>query len=227
MTWRTASIGAVIVLAGAAFGNVQAPVGSAEPASGHGYSTLAKITQQNVTKLGGAWLDHLENGAATRAQESTPVAVGGILYVQTAQGDVFAVNGATGKVDWEYHSGFPGTERGVAVAGGRVFAAVGQEHVVALNQATGALVWRVQVGTPGQDTQANGSATPWTVYENGLVLVGTENGGASGMRGHLYALHASDGTAAWTFAGTAGPGQPGHDTWKGSSWKLGGGDAWM
>ncbi len=227
MTWRTASIGAVIVLAGAAFGNVQAPVRSAEPASGHGYSTLAQITQQNVTKLGGAWLDHLENGAASRAQESTPVVVGGILYVQTAQGDVFAVNGATGKVNWEYHSGFPGTERGVAVAGGRVFAAVGQEHVVALNQQTGALIWRAQTGTPGQDTSANGSATPWTVYENGLVLVGTENGGASGMRGHLYALHATNGSHAWTFAGTAGPGQAGHSTWKGNSWELGGGDAWM
>ena len=47
------------------------------------------------------------------------------------------------------------------------------------------------------------------------------------MRGHLYALRASTGAVAWSFAGTAGPGQPGHNTWKGSSWKLGGGDVWM
>ena len=191
------------------------------------YSSLRKITTGNVGRLAGAWLDHLENGAAAAKQEATPVAVGGVLYVQTGQGDVFAVNGATGKVAWEYRSGLAGTERGVAVAGGRVFAALGGEHVVALSQKTGALIWRVQVGTTGQDTAANGAATPWTLYYHGLVLVGTENGGAAGMRGHLYALRAITGAVAWNFAGTAGPGQPGHDTWKGSSWKLGGGDVWM
>jgi glucose dehydrogenase/plastocyanin len=99
--------------------------------------------------------------------------------------------------------------------------------VVALNQQTGNPIWLTQVGTPGQDTSANGSSTPWTSYFNGLVYVGTENGGTAGMRGHLYALHASNGTVAWSFAGTAGPGQPGHTSWKGTSWMLGGGDVWM
>ena len=191
------------------------------------YSSLTGIGTGNVSRLAGAWLDHLENGADTQDQESTPVAVGGVLYVQTGQGDVFAVNGATGKVAWEYKSGLADTERGVAVAGGRVYAALGGEHVVALNQATGTKVWQVQVGTPGQDTTANGAGTDWTLYYRGLVLVGTENGGGAGMRGHLYALRASTGAVAWSFASTAGPGQPGHNSWKGSSWKLGGGDAWM
>ena len=81
------------------------------------YSSLDQITTGNVGRLAGAWLDHLENGAAATRQEATPVAVGGVLYVQTGQGDVFAVNGATGKVAWEYKSGFAGTERGVAVSG--------------------------------------------------------------------------------------------------------------
>src|SRR5271166_1340811 len=191
------------------------------------YSTLAQVTPRNVHDLAGAWSDHLEGGATNLAQESTPVAAGGALYVQTTQGDVFAVNGGTGQVIWEYRSGWPGTERGVAVAGGRVFAAVGREHVVALNQSTGARIWQAQVGTAGQDTTANGAFTAWTRYADGLVFVGTGNGGAAGMRGHLYALRASDGTLAWSFAGTAGPGQPGHSSWKGQSWKLGGGDAWM
>ena len=194
---------------------------------GQDYSSLAQITPGDVHSLAGAWLDHLEGGATSAAQESTPVAVGGRLYVQTSQGDVFAVDGGTGRVIWEYRSGFAGTERGVAVAAGRVFAALGHEHVVALNQQTGAVIWQTQVGTPGQDTSANGSATPWTLYFRGLVYVGTENGGSAGMRGHLYALHASDGTVAWSFAGTAGPGQPGHSSWKGTSWMLGGGDIWM
>jgi PQQ-dependent dehydrogenase (methanol/ethanol family) len=196
-------------------------------AGGQGYSTLTQITPGNVHTLAGAWLDHLEGGASTAAQESTPVAVGGRLYLQTSQGDVFAVDGATGHVIWEYKSGLAGTERGVAVAAGRVFAALGHEHVVALNQQTGAVIWQVQVGTAGQDTAANKSSTPWTLYDNGLVYVGTDNGGGTGGRGHLYALRATNGAVAWSFAGTAGPGQPGHGTWKGTSWMLGGGDVWM
>jgi PQQ-dependent dehydrogenase (methanol/ethanol family) len=221
---------AVTALAVSSLGLV-AHATTAAPASAitaaSGYSPLTQITPKNVTKLGGAWLDHLEGGATNRTQEGTPVAVGGRLYVQTNQGDVFAVNGATGQVIWEYKSGFQGIERGVAVADGQVFAALGGEHVVALNQQTGTQNWLTQVGTPGQDTAANQSETPWTMFADGLVFTGTENGGASGMRGHLYALRPSNGSVAWTFAGTAGPGQPGHNTWKGNSWQLGGGDVWM
>jgi PQQ-dependent dehydrogenase (methanol/ethanol family) len=191
------------------------------------YSSLTQIKPGNVRNLAGAWVDHLEGWATKGAQESTPVAVGGVLYMQTGRGDVFAVNGVTGKIIWEYKSGLRGNERGVAVSGNRVFSALGGEHVVALNRQTGALIWTTQVGTPGEDTTANGSSTPWTLYYNGLVLVGTENGGGSGMRGHLYALNAADGTVAWTFGATAGPGDPGNDTWLGDSWMLGGGDAWM
>jgi outer membrane protein assembly factor BamB len=201
--------------------------GAAAAAGIQTYSTLTGITPGNVHQLAGTWLDQLEGATTSRAQESTPVVAGGKLYVQTSQGNVFSINGATGQVIWEYQSGFPGTERGVAVSGGQVFAALGGEHVVALNQQTGKQQWLAQVGTPGQDTSANGSATPWTMFADGLVLVGTENGGDSGMRGHLYALNASTGKVTWTFAGTAGPGQPGHSTWKGNSWQLGGGDIWM
>ncbi len=201
---------------------------SAPPKAGiQTYSTLTGITPGNVNQLAGTWLDQLEGATTSRAQESTPVVVGGQLYVQTSQGNVFSIDGATGKVTWEYQSGFPGTERGVAVADGHVFAALGGEHVVALDQRTGKQQWLTQVGTQGQDTAANGSATPWTMFADGLVLVGTENGGDSGMRGHLYALNEGTGKVTWTFAGTAGPGQPGHGTWTGNSWQLGGGDIWM
>jgi PQQ-dependent dehydrogenase (methanol/ethanol family) len=231
ITAVSALAGAVPAVHAVTGGDVRTLAAGGRPATSgsgnEGYSSLAQITPGNVHNLAGAWRDHLEGGATTMSQESTPVAAGGDLYVQTSQGDVVAVNGATGQVLWEYKSGFPGVERGVAVGGGRVFAALGGEHVVALNSQTGTQIWLAQVGTPGQDTSANGSDTPWTRYFNGFVYVGTENGGGSGMRGHIYALHAANGSPAWNFAGTAGPGQLGHNTWKGTSWKLGGGDVWM
>lgn len=192
-----------------------------------GYSSLSAITPANVHDLGGAWVRNMESTPAPDAQESTPVAINGILYLQTAQGDVFAVNGATGHMIWEYKSGFVGTERGPAVANGVVYSALGGEHVVALNERTGALKWQVQVGTPGQDDTALKAETPWTSYYQvpngpGLVLVGTDNADAGAVRGHLYALNAADGAVVWSFAGTVAD-----KTWSGNSWQLGGGDAWL
>lgn len=36
-------------------------------------ASLTQITPKNVTRLAGAWLDHLEGGATDRTQEGTPV----------------------------------------------------------------------------------------------------------------------------------------------------------
>jgi PQQ-dependent dehydrogenase (methanol/ethanol family) len=191
------------------------------------YSSLKQVTTANVDQLSGAWLTHLEGGSDTASQEATPVAVDGVIYAQTGQGDVFAVNGATGAINWEYKSGFPGTERGVAVGDGRVYAALGKEHIVALDQKTGKKIWIKQVGTAGQDAPSDGGLVSWVTYYGGLVYTGTKRGGNPQIRGHVYALHAATGARAWSFATTAGPGQPGHATWEGSSWKLGGGDVWM
>ena len=62
------------------------------------FSALTQVTAANVHALAGAWLDHLPGGSAADSQESTPVAVGGDLYLKTFEGDVDAVNGATGRV---------------------------------------------------------------------------------------------------------------------------------
>jgi PQQ-dependent dehydrogenase (methanol/ethanol family) len=191
------------------------------------YSDLTQLRPGNLGHLAATWRDQFTGLATRTSQESTPVAVDGDLYLQTGQGDILAIGGATGRVVWEYSSGLQHTERGVAIGDGRVYSALGARHVVALNEHTGALLWTTQVGTPGQDTTANQAQTPWALYYNGLVLVGTENGGTSNMRGHLYALNAATGAVVWSFATTAAPGQPGSTTWTGNSWMLGGGDAWI
>jgi PQQ-dependent dehydrogenase (methanol/ethanol family) len=191
------------------------------------YSSLTQITPGNVPRLAGAWEDKFSGDSTKTSQEGTPVALNGDLYLQTAQGVVTAVGGATGKVVWTYNSGYPHVERGVAVGDGRVFAAFGLEHVVALNQATGRLIWETRVGTPGQDTEAEHAQTEYVLYYDGLILVGTNNGGVSGGRGHLYALSAATGAVVWSFGDTAAPGQPGASSWVGDEWLTGGGDSWI
>jgi glucose dehydrogenase len=87
------------------------------------YSSLAKINRSNIARLGGAWHDSLEGGSTEQFQQASFVAIGGVLYIETTQGKVFAVDGKSGKIKWTYNPDY-GTQihRGVAVGEGKVFA---------------------------------------------------------------------------------------------------------
>ena len=92
------------------------------------YSTLGQINQHNVRRLGGAWRTQLEGGSADQYQECTVVAQGGVLYVQTTQQNVFAVNGRTGEIIWKTAIGSPQATtdmRGVGLGQGLVFSTSG------------------------------------------------------------------------------------------------------
>jgi len=58
------------------------------------------------------------------------------------------------------------------------------------------------------------------------VIVGGA-GGDSAHRGYLTAIYLKTGRVAWRFYTIPGPGEKGHETWKGDSWKFGGGATWM
>src|SRR3954464_3717299 len=81
------------------------------------YSTLRRITRANARGLGGAWHVNLEGGDTSQGQQSTIVAINGVLYVQTSQQNVFALDGKTGAIRWKTNVGKQTTNmRGVAVA---------------------------------------------------------------------------------------------------------------
>ena len=52
-------------------------------------------------------------------------------------------------------------------------------------------------------------------------------GGEFGIRGFIDAYDAATGKRLWRFSTIPGPGEFGHDTWKGDSWKLGCGATWL
>ncbi|MEW2353995.1 PQQ-binding-like beta-propeller repeat protein [Spirillospora sp. NPDC029432] len=203
------------------------------------HSSLRRITRRNVRHLGGAWHVNLEGGATDgRAQQSTVVAQDGVLYVQTAQQNVFAVDGRTGEIKWKTNVGSERTNmRGVGLGGGLVYTTSGSNIVYALDQRTGGVVWQRELlipgeGDPGCDPQNGqcggnrGGLAGAVVYHDGLIYVGTE-GSTAGARGRGYALNARTGEVAWTFWGPPGPGEYGNDTWEGESWKTGGAVCWM
>jgi alcohol dehydrogenase (cytochrome c) len=52
-------------------------------------------------------------------------------------------------------------------------------------------------------------------------------GGEFGIRGFIDAYDAATGKRLWRFSTIPGPGEFGHDTWKGESWRLGCGGTWL
>jgi quinohemoprotein ethanol dehydrogenase len=182
------------------------------------YSALNQVNKSNINKLGPVWKTAVGAAPATQpvpgpgstgtGQQTTPVVVDGVIYVDTENGGVAAVDGKTGAVKWKWqpttaNSGYnpSGTRRGVSVGEGKVYTLSGGNRVVALNKDTGAVVWAVQPTGPGGASLGN-IAKVGTIYHDGLVYVGTNDGN----RGAAFAVRASDGNIVWSFYGGAAPG---------------------
>ncbi|MEV0646322.1 PQQ-binding-like beta-propeller repeat protein [Phytomonospora sp. NPDC050363] len=182
------------------------------------YSALRRVDRDNVRRLGGAWLNRIEGGITTGTNQSTAVAVDGVLYIESALGNVFAVDGRTGAAKWKYtqtHGTL--TRRGVAVGDGKVFTHGRGSRLIALDQETGAVVWEKQITGYGNAEKVA------VTHHDGMLLVGTHDGD----RGAALALGAEDGEVLWHFWGAPGPGEFGNDTWEGDSWQTGGATPWM
>jgi quinohemoprotein ethanol dehydrogenase len=184
------------------------------------YSALTRITPANVAKLGGAWSMHLENGKSPGSMQATPVVVDGIMYIASGAGSVSAIGAADGTLKWKHETGLPGTYRGVAVAEGRVYFGRRDNTLIALDQKTGKVVWSAPLADP-----ARGATSAPAVYHDGLVYIGV-GGGEGGVRGQFGAYDARTGKEVWKFWTLPGPGELGHETWEGDSWKYGGGPVW-
>jgi quinohemoprotein ethanol dehydrogenase len=183
----------------------------------HAYTALTQINKQNIKQLAPAWVIHTNiepvtapvAGAGNTAvgQETTPVVVDGVMYVDTPGGGVIALDGATGNVKWKFMpsvaaNGFGGVNqhRGVSVGDGKVYTTAAGNRVVALNKDTGQIVWAVQPAAPDEAQRGSfgNTAKVHTLYHDGMVYQGTNDG----SRGTIYALNASDGSLAWHFRST-------------------------
>jgi quinohemoprotein ethanol dehydrogenase len=166
------------------------------------YSELTKINKGSIKTLGPAWRTHVsaEAPASTHTgQQTTPLVVDGVIYLDTPIGGVIAVDGATGATKWKWTPtafNASGTRRGVSVGDGKVYTLAGGNRVVALNKDTGTEVWVVQPRGPG-DTPLGNIAKVATVYFDGMVYVGTNDAD----RNAAFALKSSDGSMVWSFYG--------------------------
>jgi alcohol dehydrogenase (cytochrome c) len=194
--------------------------------AGRRFSGLDQINRTNARTMVAKWVYQT---AATGKLETSPLVVDGILYA-TAQDDrTFALDARTGRPIWMYQRQIPGdirpccgrVNRGLAILGDKVFLGTLDAHVIALDAKTGAVVWDVV----GAEYRTGHSFTVAPLAVKNLVVIGV-SGGEYGVRGFIDAYDADTGERKWRFYTVPGAGEPGHDTWEGDSWKVGGAPAW-
>ena len=191
------------------------------------YSGLNQITTANVRRLQAAWARQLPGSSVL---EAIPLVVDGIIYTSGPPGIVVALDAATGRQIWRYQrtqrmrnpNEINPFSRGVAVLGNRVFVGTLDAALVALDARTGAVLWEMQVADPMQGFSI--TSPPLPVKDK--IIAGIA-GGEFGIRGFIDAYDPATGARLWRFATIPGPGEFGHDTWAGDSWKLGCGATWL
>jgi alcohol dehydrogenase (cytochrome c) len=110
----------------------------------------------------------------------------------------------------------------VAILGDTLFMGTIDGHLIAVDARTGKPIWDVALGKP----ESGYALTLAPLVVKDKVLVGPA-GGEFGIRGFLAAYDARTGKEAWRFNTIPGPGEAGHETWGGDSWRRGGGPVWL
>jgi alcohol dehydrogenase (cytochrome c) len=195
--------------------------------SGWRYSTLHQITAANASRLVMQWTFQV---ADLGQFETTPIVVDGVIYGTGQNGRAFALDARTGRAIWRYQRRLPEklqpccgmVNRGFAILGERLFMATLDAHVIALDTKTGNLLWDVTAA----DYHKAYTFTVAPLALKNEVIVGV-SGGEYGIRGFIDAYDAATGRRLWRFNTVPGPGEPGHETWTGDSWRVGGAPAWI
>ena len=178
------------------------------------FSTLTQITTANVAKLKRAWTFH--TGDKSGFFESTPIVVDIVMYFAAGNG-FYALDAVSGTQIWKVEATRT-TRRGVsywpgdAKAAPRIIASAGTE-LMALDAKTGKPI--ADFGDDGVVELEDSMNSPAAIYQD-LAIV-------QGNKPWIRAWNIRTGKLEWTFNLIPQPGETGHETWDGESWKTAGG----
>jgi alcohol dehydrogenase (cytochrome c) len=192
------------------------------------FSPLTQINRDNAKDLVPVWNYSF---ADDRSEESQPLVYQGVIYV-TTHNATMAIDAKSGKQVWKTKIEYPAEtprivccgiiNRGAAIRDGKLFRTTLDANVIALDMKTGKELWRQKAA----DIKEGYSMTVAPLVADGVVLTGI-SGAEFGTRGFIDGWDPESGKHLWRTYTIPSPDEPGGDTWKGDTWKLGGGSTWI
>ena len=198
--------------------------------NGQHYSSLNQIDTSNVKNLEAKWAVPMFGSGIV---ESIPLVVDGIMYTTgpvAGTAEVRALDAKSGRTLWRYTRKqtvvspyeINQVNRGVTILGNRLFFGTLDAYMIALDARSGALLWEKKMG----DTMLGYNITSPPVVVKDKIVTGI-TGGEFGVQAFLAALDPATGNELWRWNTIPGPGEFGHETWEGDSWKHGGAPTWL
>jgi len=208
---------------------------------------VARLKEAWTYHMGELERPHAEGGdRLTAAFECTPVVVDGVLYLSTPSSRVIALQAETGKEIWKFdpqqtlgqkrtylqHRGVAYWEGSAKQAGRiekRILYTTWDAKLIALDAITGKLclefgqegIVDLRQGIGGRQPNVNYTATsPPAIFED-RVICGSrlQEAPSKGPSGDVRAFDVRSGKLVWQFHTVPRPGEVGHETWAGDSWK--------
>lgn len=203
---------------------------------GDHYSPLSQIGPANVGQLKQAWRFDFAPGGL----EAQPLMVDRTLYGFTPNGDVVALDAATGALKWRFPTGLNGGQtRGIATHGTgpnrRLLFGI-RNFLYAVDAQTGKAIagfgdngridLRNDLRGPAEQNAAY-LTSPGAIYGD-LIIIGSQvSESTPASPGDIRAYNVKTGKLAWKFHTVPHPGEPGAETWpKDAHLTQGGANAW-
>jgi quinoprotein glucose dehydrogenase len=210
------------------------------------YSPLDQINRKNVHRLKPVWIfdtGDFSDGKqfpGRSAFEATPLVVDGVMYVSTPFHRLFALDPESGSILWEFDSKFDRSTRVTLYQSrGLAFWRKGnKKRVIMADQQARLFSIDAATGRPDPEFGDNGAVNlktgmtekyPKTPYGltsppavcGDTIVTGSwvGDGEPLGPAGDIRGWDARSGRQLWRFHTVPRPGEYGHDTWEGESWK--------
>lgn len=206
----------------------------------HGYSALEMINKENVGQLELAWAWPMADDGL---QQTTALEHDGIMFINTNNSIVQALDAKTGNLIWEYRHALPeipdswGYQRyqsrrqknNIALYEDKVYLTTVDAKIVALDALTGKVIWDVQA----HDYEKGYSYTVGPLMVNGKVISAISGCSIAGTAGGCYitAHDAETGEELWKFNTLDDPNNPEQvaswgdvppeNRWGGTPWAVG------
>jgi quinoprotein glucose dehydrogenase len=203
------------------------------------YSKLDQINRENVHSLQVAWTFDSGDQHPKSEMECNPIVVDGVLYATTPNGDVVALDAATGGLHWRFNAneGLKNVgkvrNRGVTYwsdgSDKRIFVGV-RQFLFSLDAQTGKPI--ASFGKAGSIDLREGlgrqplnwvtMTSPAVVYKDLVIVGGAMSETLPASPADIRAFDAHSGQLRWSFHTIPHPGELGYETWPKTAWTYSG-----